>query len=366
MSDASTAPMSDSDDAVFKERSVELRELDRLLVSQSSGVVNVHGAPGSGKTSLVRLFAERHADAFPGGLTWLIAHDELDHDTFEQIPADVASLVVLDEIDYASVPSLSRELRWLREQRPHASVITISPLPVSIGRGTPAIEMPPLGLAAVLDLLERGSPANSHGRIERLAHLMEGNAAAVADTSRRLASGMPIERIIEWLERGQFVVARDPLGAELRLGDPARQQIDAVIDEISDELIADLAANPQRLYELNPRRFEELVTELYRRRGFEATLTPASGDEGVDVYVVRNDDLGRTLWVVQAKRYAAHAKVGAGVVRELLGTVHAKNASAGIIVTTSFFQPGAEKMEQEFQYRIALRDYYGLQEMLRW
>ena len=36
-------------------------------------------------------------------------------------------------------------------------------------------------------------------------------------------------------------------------------------------------------------------------------ITPASGDEGVDVYVVRNDDPGRTLWVVQAKRYAAIA-----------------------------------------------------------
>jgi len=138
------------------------------------------------------------------------------------------------------------------------------------------------------------------------------------------------------------------------------------VDEISDGLIRELAARPERLYELNPRRFEELVAELYQRRGFEATLTPASGDEGVDVYVMRHDDLGRTLWVVQAKRYAAHHKVGAGVVRELLGTVHAQNASAGILVTTSFFQPGAVKVEQEFEYRIALRDYLGLQDMLRW
>jgi restriction system protein len=54
------------------------------------------------------------------------------------------------------------------------------------------------------------------------------------------------------------------------------------------------------------------------------------------------------------------------VVRELLGTVQAKNANAGIVVTTSFFEPGAVRMEQEFQYRIALRDYLCLQEMLRW
>jgi restriction system protein len=280
--------------------------------------------------------------------------------------ADVPTLLVLDEIDVAHVPSLTEELRWLREHRPLVEVITISRLHVSVGRDTPSVETPPLPLPAVLDLLGRGSPSSDRARIDRLARLLEGNASAVEETSRRLASGMPIERIIQWLEQRRLAVARDPHGAELALGNPGRERIDAVVTEISDELIAELAANPERLYELNPRRFEELVAELYRRRGFEATLTPASGDEGVDVYVVRNDDLGRTLWVVQAKRYAAHLKVGAGVVRELLGTVHAKNASAGIIVTTSFFQPGAVKMEQEFQYRIALRDYLGLLDMLRW
>jgi restriction endonuclease Mrr len=68
---------------------------------------------------------------------------------------------------------------------------------------------------------------------------------------------------------------------------------------------------------------------------------------------------------IAARRYAAHNKVGARVVRELLGTVQAKNASAGIVVTTSFFEPGAVRMEQEFQYRITLRDYLSLQDMLR-
>jgi restriction endonuclease Mrr len=105
--------------------------------------------------------------------------------------------------------------------------------------------------------------------------------------------------------------------SRLPLGSPARRAIDAVVTEISAELIKELATHPERLYELTPRRFEELVAELYRRRGFEARLTPASGDEGVDVYVVRNDEMGRTLWVVQAKRYAAHNKVGrARVVRQ--------------------------------------------------
>jgi restriction system protein len=94
-------------------------------------------------------------------------------------------------------------------------------------------------------------------------------------------------------------------------------------------------------------------------------LTPASGDEGVDIYVVSRNDLGRALWVVQAKRYAAENRIGAGIVRELYGTVMAKDASAGILITTSFFQPGAVKLEREFEYRLSLKNYLDLQELLR-
>jgi restriction endonuclease Mrr len=53
------------------------------------------------------------------------------------------------------------------------------------------------------------------------------------------------------------------------------------------------------------------------------------------------------------------------VIRELYGTVMAKDASAGILVTTSFFQPGAAKLERQLEYRISLKDYLDLQGLLR-
>lgn len=101
------------------------------------------------------------------------------------------------------------------------------------------------------------------------------------------------------------------------MGTPERAAFDLRIVEFNDELIAHLAEHPQRLYELSPRRFEELVAELYARAGFEVELTPASGDGGVDVYAIRRDDLGSTLTVVQAKRYKPELKVSAAQVREL-------------------------------------------------
>lgn len=149
-------------------------------------------------------------------------------------------------------------------------------------------------------------------------------------------------------------------------GDSAeRREIEVRLAEISEELIERLGREPELVYKLPPRRFEELVAELYIRRGFDATLTPSTGDGGVDVFVVRNDELGSSLSVVQCKRYAPNHKVGVGMVRELQGTIVGTGASAGVLLTTSFFTGGAKALEQKFEYQLSLQDYYALQKLLR-
>jgi hypothetical protein len=156
-----------------------------------------------------------------------------------------------------------------------------------------------------------------------------------------------------------------PDGTPLVEGSPARYELEIRIAEISEELIARLAAEPELLYKLAPRRFEEVVAELYHRRGFEARLTPSTGDAGIDVYVVRHDELGTSLSVVQCKRYSPSHKVGPGLVRELQGSVLGAGAATGVLLTTSFFTRGARALEQRFRYQLSLQDYYALQELLR-
>jgi restriction system protein len=124
-------------------------------------------------------------------------------------------------------------------------------------------------------------------------------------------------------------------------------------------------ARPDLFYDLPPRRFEEIVAELYSRRGFDVTLTPATGDRGVDVVVVRHDELGWALSVVQCKRYTPRHKIGVNLVRELQGTIQQTGATSGAIVTTSFFTAGARKLEDEYKYQLSLKDYFGLQQLLK-
>ncbi len=347
-------------------RAEQMLALKDALIDRDESRVVLHGAQGSGKTALVRQFADRYRERFTGGVSFASAIDETTtaQISFELFSRHRPALVVLDSIDVAPVQELSRLLLYLGSEYPRARVLMTSRVQLLATPETLAIEMPPLSLGQVFMLLGSAFPGDPD-RLRALADQLAGNAAAVRLISQRLAAGMPPERISDWVESGTLPVWRDAAGRPLEEQAAERRALDLTVTEVSEELIQHLAVHPELLYELDPRKFEQLAAELYRRRGYEATLTPASGDGGVDVYVVSRDGVGETLWVVQAKRWAPHRRVGAGVVRELYGTVNLANASAGVLLTTSFFEPGAQAIKRDLRYRLQLADYLDLQQMLR-
>jgi tetratricopeptide (TPR) repeat protein len=69
------------------------------------------------------------------------------------------------------------------------------------------------------------------------------------------------------------------------------------------------------LQKLNPIKFEELIGEIFSRMGYSITLTKASGDQGVDLFIRKNGQLG----IIQCKRY--RGDVGQPVVRDFFGTM---------------------------------------------
>lgn len=85
----------------------------------------------------------------------------------------------------------------------------------------------------------------------------------------------------------------------------------------------------ERMMQLNPQDFEELITTLLSKMGFsEVSRTPYGGDGGVDV---------RGIMTVQAKRWKAN--VQSPVVQQLRGSLGTDER--GLIVTTSNFSKGA-------------------------
>jgi restriction system protein len=115
---------------------------------------------------------------------------------------------------------------------------------------------------------------------------------------------------------------------------------------------------------LTSREFEELVAELLSRHGYEVQLTPPTKDGGFDMFAAQKTALGRFLFLVEAKRYDESNRVGVEIVRALHGVVQERQASAGIVATTSFFTSSAEAFRRKVEYQMSLRDYLDVRTWL--
>jgi replication-associated recombination protein RarA len=185
-----------------------MQELEVLLLDPSHRIVNVHGAPGSGKTSLATAFSERHRDSFPGGRTTIVGSGAVDSRAIlSSLSSDARSLLILDEVDRVPLSALTDAFARRREMRPLHGILTTSNLPVLMGSDTHVVAMPPLSAPQIIDLLARQSGVSPQ-RLEKLARILAGNLTAAEEASRRLASGMPAERIVEWFESGPLASAR--------------------------------------------------------------------------------------------------------------------------------------------------------------
>jgi len=123
---------------------------------------------------------------------------------------------------------------------------------------------------------------------------------------------------------------------------------------ISAEFIGYLAAHPEHLATIKWRRFEELLTAIFRNHGYDVELGPGSNDGGIDLRLVHKDSIGSMLTLVQAKRYDEHRRIGIEPIAALSAVVHAQQAHRGLFVTTSDFRPSAQKWAREHAREIEL------------
>jgi Holliday junction resolvasome RuvABC ATP-dependent DNA helicase subunit len=97
------------------------------------------------------------------------------------------------------------------------------------------------------------------------------------------------------------------------------------------------------LDELSGTAFEQLVTSLLNAMGFQAEMTQASGDGGIDVVATLNQAFVGGRYLIQCKRYAPDVLVGAPAVRDFYGALMAdRRAIKGIFITTSDFTTQAQ------------------------
>jgi hypothetical protein len=110
-----------------------------------------------------------------------------------------------------------------------------------------------------------------------------------------------------------------------------------------DDIRRFLAAHPEHLHKLEPRRFEELVAEIYRDHGWDVELTAQTRDGGFDIVAVRRSVPSNLRILIEAKRYDPNRLVSVGIVRSLYGIRQVQRASQVVLATTSYVSREAKR-----------------------
>jgi restriction system protein len=150
------------------------------------------------------------------------------------------------------------------------------------------------------------------------------------------------------------------LKALLQMGDSSREG--ALIEAVAPpwfEILELIRRDPDSVYEIDWRKWEEIIAGAYTRAGFdEVILTPRSGDKGRDIVATKRG-VGSLRIFDQVKAYKPGHVVTAEEVRAMLGVITgAQNVSKGVVTTTSTFAIGVADdafIKPHIPYRIELK-----------
>ena len=143
-----------------------------------------------------------------------------------------------------------------------------------------------------------------------------------------------------------------------------RAKIFYVLNEEWQQIINRLALNPQAIYELTPRKFEELVAGLLIKDGLTIQMTPEARDGGKDIIAEYESNLGKQLFLVECKRYSRQRPVSVSVIQRLYGLVEESKATSGLVVTTSRFSRDALEYQGRIKHRMSLKKYEDISSWL--
>jgi len=129
-------------------------------------------------------------------------------------------------------------------------------------------------------------------------------------------------------------------------------------------VLVDTVAKPQRLFDLSPRQFEELVADIWKRFGYVTELTRRTRDGGRDVIAIKEAEANLRI-LIECKRWSNANRVDVGIVRSLYGVKIHERSSKAILATTSRFTKAATDFFSEHLWELEPRDFDGVVEWLK-
>lgn len=321
----------------FIGRESEINTLSENLIKGNIPIASITGSPGVGKSALAMQFVHLYRNFFTGGVYSFcvspvisISEIVLSNTNYTKEPA----LIIVDEIDRIPTNEICNEVDRIIKLRPNTRVILISISEVEIEIPNIKIHLNNLSYRLIYNLIHeyahlKLSRELDEFTIEELASLSKGNILTAKIALDYINDGvLSIEQLIEALKPFKKTVLVDSKGNSLSTNSKEVNQFCINIKNVSYELLLKLNNNPKLLYSLTPRKFEEVVAELFYRMGYDVTITQMTRDGGKDIYVAKKNELGSFLYIVECKKYSPDRTIGVGFIRELYGVVQAERATA--------------------------------------
>jgi restriction system protein len=327
------------------------------------------GKAGTGKTTLANAFVEKYGKQFTGGVYWSnvpsMKFGTIDLLDEEIKPSRMPSLVILEELGHLNEKEFTKTVTRILTKSPLAQMLGTSQERKHYDLIDCTVEVGYLNRKE-FDALFRLGLNLSAGIVAGMYNEIGGNPITMGVLSNLIIENLfTADQLLYYAKPFKRSGILGPDGKPIEVGDKSYTKIISTISVVNRQFLNKIAENPSLMYDLSPRQFEKIVAELLESKGYEVKISPATRDGGVDIYAAEKNDLGSFLYLVQCKRYAPEHHVGVGLIRELLGTVELKRATAGILVTSSFFSKDAKELQQQLAYKIGLKDYFGIQKWIK-
>lgn len=356
-----------SDSAFFgrdREHAALRKELER-----GGSIVEVVGYPGSGKTAFLKHFEQTTSRQFPGGAEWFSGSEHfqlseaIDVITNGFRRGDGQHLLIIDDADRLDPSDLYEAVNRLSTGPWSFSTVLSSRRPLSLGSAITLGGLDAEDFAAYLRFLFRGA-LDATG-VRQLSDASQSSPLVARLLRNAWQHGrIPLADLAGLLLPFEQSGLVDVAGRPLTRDSAASSRIIVDARAINDEFLRRAADDPNFVFTISSREFEELVAELLSRRGYDVQLTPQTRDGGKDIYAARRDDLGTFLYIVECKRYAPDNPVGVEVIRALHGVADIERVTGAMVVTTSYYSSEARALEEKIKYRMSLKEYLDLRRWL--
>jgi len=95
---------------------------------------------------------------------------------------------------------------------------------------------------------------------------------------------------------------------------------------------------------LSPKQFEDFITELYRKLGYEVQQTPYTNDKGKDAIAYKNN----VKYLIECKKYNKDKSIGRPMLQKFYAAMVEEKSKIGFFIATCSFTSSAIEYGQKF------------------